>query len=197
MKKIIALALTLVLVLSMSVTVFAADTDYLGDYKGNTNIEDTNPDDNDWNTDAHNISITLSGTENVDKVYYVVVNWQTLSFTYTFKTDLTWDPIDHAYEDVDGNAVATPGSWDATTKTITVTNHSNDNVTVKAKANDADANDGVAIAATVATAELVSAVGTEFEKAPKTDVTVSISGTPADLDVTTAGTVVITIEHTV
>lgn len=194
MKKIIALALTLVLVLSMSVTVFAADPDYLGEFN---NPEDPAASANGNTTDAHQVKITLTGAVTSDKVYYVVVGWEELTFTYTFDTSVTWNPLEHAYEDGVGDAVAEPGSWSGA-KTITVTNHSNDNVTVTATREAAPNNNGVTITATVANPTLNSAVGTDFGTAPSTTVEVSVSGTPTDLDVaqdTVVGTVVIAISH--
>lgn len=179
MKKIIALALTLVLVLSMSVTVFAEEILQSG-YTGPEKMA----------SDPQNVTITIAGTSANSKVYYVEVKWDTLAFTYTFATGATWDPTQHTY--TNNNT----GSW-SDPKTITVINHSNDNVTITATPQAAANNNGVTITASVANSALNSAVGTAVAEAPKTEVTVSVSGTPVDLDAqdTVVGTVVIAFSH--
>lgn len=113
MKKLIALLMALTLVISMSVTVLA-DT-----YEGSGT-----PLTGDVTVIIHHDSIPAD-------VYYVVVDWNSLSFTYSFGDRPVWNPEEHVYE------TKGEGDWDKTNANITVTNHSNVAVSATAKfAND-------------------------------------------------------------
>lgn len=73
-------------------------------------------------TSTGDVTVT-SNPPTVGKVYYVVVNWESLDFTYDFGEAPTWNPLTHTYSST--NAVG----WGAKTEaTITVTNHSNERI---------------------------------------------------------------------
>ena len=110
MKKFVSLILALVLVFSLTVSA-SAET---------------------YTTGNDNKVVTIK-KDVPDKatVYYVIVNWGTLDFTYTY-TSQTWIPERHVYEAGENS------EWNQESTTITVTNHSNAVVQVDAFLSNAD-----------------------------------------------------------
>lgn len=196
MKKIIALALTLVLVLSMSVTVFANGV--MGNYDTvNKTVASTMTD----TSSTGNIGITINqGTNSAAKIYYVTVDWASMTFTYSFNDSTQWNPLTHQYESTSGAATAT-GTWDTQkiTNAITVTNHSNATVTSSVTLATATVNgvtasitgDKTPDSFTLAAADDVAL--NNFAGADKAIFNVAIDGTPADPAVTTSFQITVTL----
>lgn len=168
MKKFLTLALAIVMVLTLSVNVFAeAQTNSsLGTAAGST----TKP------TTSDEIPVTINTiTTTADTVYRVDVEWESLTFTYTFGNDGDWNPTTHLYE----NPVS--DGWDKTTTTFSVNNHSNTAVNVTVACTNAANNETGVTAAiegdTTGTLDM-AAVGSNFGDAPSKEFTVKITGTP-------------------
>lgn len=187
MKKIIALALTLVLVLSMSVTVFATGST---SGKSGTVVYDTTKTPAVGPTDTNGeVTISMNSTDaKVDNVYYVVVAWNNLTFTYDFgNATLTWNPLTHEYA-VDG----TTKGWSKEVEkdALTVANHSNAPVTVNATV------DGAKQGITVKLTENTSAADnildpadvdsriSNYGAADRLVYDIQVSGTPLSTDTT-------------
>lgn len=178
MKKIISVLLAVALIAAMSVTVFAA-----------TPAAQTIQELSGTATGQVDVKIAKNAEQDITKVYYVDVTWDSLDFTYTFnksKTN-TWQPGSHTYTE-EGNANA---NWDKTSATVTVTNHSNAAVVVSAAA--PTAMNGVSVAVTDPV-NLPSAVGKATDAADlKGTFTVSVSGVPTVESDFTIGNVTLTI----
>ena len=197
MKKIIALALTLVLVLSMSVTVFAT-----GSTSGESGkvVYDTTKDPVVGPTDTNGkVTISMNSTdENVAEVYYVVVAWNDLTFTYDFgDAKLTWNPLTHEYA-VDG----TTKGWSKKVETdaLTVANHSN--ATVKVDATVDGKKQGItvdliektgAVDNILDSADVVSRIS-NYAAADRLVYNIQVSGTPVSKD-TTVFALTVKISH--
>ena len=131
-------------------------------------------------------------------VYYVVVSWDDLTFTFNFdgdNTEVVWDPTTHKY--MNGSSEAT-GTWAAATKNVTVTNHSNAAVAYAAKfTNDAvvsEAKNGVtATLEDQGTGTLITAEGTAVSAAPAAQYSVTVSGTPTTKEAFTVDTITVAI----
>lgn len=187
MRKFLTLLLAVMMIASMSVTAFATGASSIDDngaISGNTTCD---------------VMITSSGTDNSDVVYYVVVEWKTLTFTYSFNSNTAWNPEKHAYE----NGTDAAGTWyvgtgdtmsegNAITDAITVKNHSNADVWVAAKFgtnaladNNAKATN-LGVEAVIGNGnnyaagkiKIANAEGTEYNNPPETVFSVSVSGTP-------------------
>lgn len=180
MKKIISGVLSAALVLSMGITALAqeASTD-----EGLNTTPDTN-------TSTHTVDVKVSGASE-EKVYSVDVVWESTDFTYTVADNGKWDPATHTY----GGNTPTGGSWDKTSAKATVTNHSNAAVGVAANINTDTAN-GVTANVEVGKNTLETGDGRIYGNADKTDVTITVSGTPNTSTSFTVGTVTITLSAT-
>ncbi len=184
MKKIFTLLLVGLLALSLSLSAFAADAkDTTVDHE---QLEGGSAAD----SNAVDVVIDKSAVEDLEEtpVYKVVIQWESLDFTYIL-SDTQWNPDEHCY----------PGDWDKTEAKITVTNHSSAEVSVSA-AFDEDGSISATTKSVTATldleepAVLASAVGTALEDAPSRDITVSITGSPNDASADfTVGVITITI----
>lgn len=224
LKKMVAVATAMVLTLSMSTVAFAADQKVdreAHDTSASTTFdsrtaEKYNEENNVYkfdnatespksSTDTANVKVTV--VDNCTKIYNVTVEWQELSFTYTFNTNSVWSPEDHKYTSSSESEV---GSWSAG-KTVTITNHSNAwlTTTVVPTAAAEGMNYGVTIASPLKTGD-----GYEKNDANLTDASecaygvtgnadkaiyeISVSGVPSksDLDGHVVGTVKVTISKT-
>lgn len=182
MKKIITLALAVLMIFAMSVSAFAAPV-----------IDNRQDEDADNYEGTNNVTVTLpsdEGVTTIKKIYYVVVDWESLAFSYTFDvtpgTEVVWDPLTHTYKAED-NPVE--GQW-SEGKQITVYNHSNDEVTVTGQyAAGADEN-GLTVSLDKTTFDLDIALENDAGNAvAETDTTltdydaftVTVSGTPLDM----------------
>ena len=131
-------------------------------------------------------------------VYYVVVEWDDLTFTFNFdgtNAEVVWNPETHKY--MNGSSEAT-GSWAVATKNITVTNHSNAAVAYAAKfTNNAlvsEAKNGVtATLEDQGTGTLITAEGTAPTAAPSNKYTVTVSGTPTTKEAFAVDTITVAI----
>ena len=144
------------------------------------------------------VNVLDNGNHELTTVYYVVVSWDDLKFTFNFdgtNAQVVWNPSTHQYEK-DGT-VAT-GNWAVATKNVTVTNHSNAAVAYAAKfTNDAlvsEAKNGVtATLADLGTGTLVTAEGTAVSAAPSAQYSVTVSGTPTTKEAFTVDTITVAI----
>ena len=194
MKKIIALALTLVLVLSMSVTVFANDV--MSNYDTvNKTVDDPMTD----TSSTGNIAITINqGSNSEAEIYYVTVDWASMTFTYSFNDSTQWNPLTHQYENTSGAAT---GTWDrqAIANAITVTNHSNATVTSSVALTTATINgvtasitgDKTPASFTLQAADVFAL--NNFDGADYAAFNVAITGTPADPAVATSFAIPVTL----
>jgi len=184
MKKILTLVIVLAMILTLSVNVFAAEIS--NNQSGS-------------NSASADVKVTVSGTSTPDAVYFVVVDWSSLDFTYSLTANSGWNTDsskDHGY------ANAGTGGWSNTEGTVTVTNHSNVGITVAAVAEAAANTYGVTV--DCALAEKVPAqdnslnaavAGTEWSAADSAEYTITVSGTPTSegLASTTVATVKVSI----
>lgn len=143
------------------------------------------------------IDVQIKMTE-AAAVYNVVVEWDTMQFTYT--DGRTWQPSSHTY-------TGTGGSW-SEAKTVTVTNHSNRPVDITGAITDSISNDGVtpAISASAASATTLKSADSDgiYASVPSADkvvYSVSVSGDPTVspdkyADFTDTGVITITIAAT-
>lgn len=177
MKKIISGVLSAALVLSMGITALAQEA---GVPVTITSVTENN-------TSTHTVDVKVSGA-NEEKVYSVDVVWESTDFTYTVADNGKWDPATHTY----GGNTPTGGNWDKTSAKATVTNHSNAAVGVAANI-DTDTANGVTANVGVGKNTLVTGDGLTYGNADKTDVTITVSGTPNTSTDFTVGTVTITL----
>ena len=183
MKKLLALALVLTMALTVSVFAVGANpapgTELTALSGANSSAEAT-------------VDVKIAGSGDLQKVYSVVVTWESLDFTYNFTSTDRWDPETHNYE-----VTSQDGGWADDTSIITVTNHSN--TAIRAKA--AFKTGGVSLSSNDVTASINnpavtvnSAVGTEYANAPYATFEVSVDGVPSVTTDFTIGTVTITFE---
>ncbi len=172
MKKIIAIVLSLALVSCMSIAVFAAE-------EKDENLEAVG-------SSTSNVDVKVEGTESIETVYYVTVDWDSLDFAYSFDDSNEWNPQNHTYtktSDVSG--------WDKESANIQVINHSNAGVKVNA-AIDQPTKNGVTAALDNAAFDLATGVGLTFDTADKDTIAVNVSGIPTVETDFTIGTVTVT-----
>ena len=163
MKKLLALLLVAVLAASMSISGFAASVTTSGNTTGDVNVkinsDELDPDDNDPDNPKN-------------PVYYVVIEWDSLDFTYTLSS-LEWDPVTHNY----------PGIWNKSTAEVKVTNHSNAAVAVSATFASTGATEvttnSVTATLTDNSFDLETAVGTDANEAPSDTAIVTVNGHPS------------------
>lgn len=204
-KKLVAVTTGLVLALGMSVGVAAADkTDVIYDADGTSYSPTTNVPtganliEMDNKTGTASQDVTVKVVKSDKKIYRVDVEWDTLTFTWSWSgnSDAIWNPDKHEYGDG-------TGEWDKTTANIKVTNHSNDAISFDYKFETANATtttvDGVKGELTLAsgTTSVATAEGTAFGSAPSSTVLLTISEKP-DTDVTDTfnlDTIKIVISH--
>lgn len=173
MKKLVTLVLALALVLSIGTTALADTV---------TDVDETRTID----VTAKYTSSTTTGT-----VYYVQIDWDPMTFTYTEKKTETWEPTNHSY------STSATGSWDRTSSEVTVTNHSNVDVDVAmsyaAKATDI----GVTATLTGGNKTLSAGEVGGYKTADSVTGTLTITGTPNSKVTATGitmGTITITIK---
>ena len=175
MKKAFALILTLAMVFSLSVPASSAaitgtGTGDVGEVKVNV----------------------IPGGSSTPSVYYVTVNWDSLTFTYTESSHTKlWQPEKHTYQ-----TTGTSGGWNKTSADITVTNHSNVGIGVAMTfdgSGTAKTVNGVTATLTNHTFDLDTGVGRTFETADKNSTTVTVANTPNVSDGFTIGMVKIAI----
>lgn len=174
MKKALSALLVLTMAGCLSLSSFALEE---------TVTSVTDPD----NKSDETVHVIIGGKENLDTVYSVTVNWDSLDFTYNFTADATWDPATHTYTG------GSTGSWaNGGTASVKVTNHSNDGVKVAATIDTATKN-GVTASLQNPNFDLTTGEGLTPETADSDTITVSVSGTPTtdtDFDI---GTVTVAI----
>lgn len=161
MKKVFALILTLALAFSLSVFAYAAPITGTG------------------SGDVGEVKVNvIPGSSNTPTVYYVTVDWDSLTFTYTRgSTTRNWDPEKHDYSDAGGG-----GSWDKTSSDITVTNHSNTAIGVAMNFDGGDTEktvSGVTATLTNHTFDLATGVGRTFAEADNASATVMVKDAPS------------------
>lgn len=186
MKKLLTLMLALVFAFAMSVNIFAAEA--------NTDGEKLDPTKTNNSTTA-NVDVKISGSDNLETVYSVVVTWESLDFTYNFGEADLWDPTEHNYS---SSGTGTEGGWTDNTAVITVTNHSNANIRAKASfAEEAQSLTRNDVTASISNPSFTvsSAVGTEYNSAPNGTFTCTVSGVPSVTSDFNIGTITITIEN--
>lgn len=136
------------------------------------------------------------------KIYYVVIDWGTLTFTYDFGQTKTWDPSNHKFNTAGtGGWVQSDSTKAATVSSdITVTNHSNGGVKVTAALAGAEnANKGTAAAALNKDSLTLTAAeaNNDFNDAPFGSFTVTVSGVPGAVNSTAEGFKIGTITLTI
>ena len=166
MRKIINIALALSLILALSLTAMAAD---LGE--------------------SRDVTAKYVKTETEEPVYFVDLNWDGLTFTYTETAEKTWNPNTHSY------TTETSGAWDKTEAKITVTNHSNVDVDVTMSVTPVSGT-GVNVAISGGNATLAAGVVDQKDNADFVTGTMTISGKPNDT-VTAAGVKVASVTVTI
>ena len=86
MKKIVSLFLALALVFSLTISASAA-------------ISSANIDNNsDPKETSEVVKVNVVAPVSSDEIYYVVVKWDSMDFTYKFANQGTWNPQTHAYD---------------------------------------------------------------------------------------------------
>lgn len=134
------------------------------------------------------VKVTVNGVEVASTIYYVVVEWDSLNFTYDFdEAGRVWDPEAHEEVITQGNAgweVDTANGQDAISNgvkgDITIVNHSNAAVSYTAELAVGDDLAGVAVALNGDDAKtLTSGVGLTFDTADKGTFAVEITGAPS------------------
>lgn len=177
MKKIISIVLAVSLIFALALTATA-----VGNADLNSAINgDTSKD----------VKVTVDGVETAGTLYYVVIEWESLDFTYDFKeTGRTWDPENHTETYTEGAAAWTvntaggqeaisDGVNDGVKSEITVINHSNTAVSYTAALADGTALDGVNVALSGDSSKtLTTGVGKTFATADKGTFAVSVTGAP-------------------
>ena len=79
-------------------------------------------------TYGKDVDIAITGIKNASTVYYVVIDWEAMTFTYNFaETSNVWNPEMHKEEISRGTA-----GWDKNEASVTITNHSNAAIDVSA-----------------------------------------------------------------
>lgn len=181
MKKILSIALAIAMVLSLGVCSFAAT------------IESEN------GSTTTDVIIGVGDLTPAEKVYYVEVTWESLTFTYSKGTQGEWDETTHTYGDTTG------AGWDKTSATISVENHSNATVNVAAGFSNGESlensktTSGVTATVTVNNASLVMpAINEDVVNNPSPDgtigtITVSVADAPDVDNQFTLGTITISI----
>ena len=174
MKKFITTILSLALVGSMSGAAFAENTATNGG--GETSVP---------------VNGIFTPAQAPSEVISADIVWDEMSFTYTAPSKGTWNPKTHAYE----NPVAGGWTWDNATEektepVITVTNHSNTEIkAVLAFSTDIDGLNGTFSKDILV---LATAENTEFDNAPKDEVTFTVGGSAIDAS-KSLGTVTVTV----
>lgn len=179
MKKLLSLVLAIIMICCLSVSVFAGDDTYDGSGS------------NDY---SNEVVVKIDSSTAPDDVYYVVISWESLVFTYSYGEKPVWDPENHTYI-----TSGEPG-WDKTTAGIKVSNSSNVAITATATFTDADTEDN-AVTATLTNASFsleapeVTAAGESKSAAPSDEITVTIGGAPelGSKEQFTVGTIKLTI----
>lgn len=181
MKKLLAMILAATMVLSVSVTAFAAETKTFDSGEtGTGNPPYTASKDVEVNVTPHNPAT----------VYYVVVEWDDLTFEYDFDGAPTWLPESHTYDPVN------TAYWDKTLAEIKVTNHSNAAVdTIAAFKNNLTSTSLYNVTGTLNNAKLTLATGEglTWNTAASGTSVLNISGTPNVTGEFTLDTIKVTI----
>lgn len=176
MKKAFAVFCSIVIACGMSVTAFA-------DGAKNDKITSVGAE---GNSSTNDVDVIIDGTENLETVYSVTVDWESLDFTYTYDEGAVWNPDTHTYSE------NTAGGWDKTSANVKVTNHSNDDVSIAATMNSYTQN-GVTAAISNGTFDLATGEGLTYESAANNSFGVSVTGTPTTDTSFTIGTVTVAI----
>ena len=145
-------------------------------------------------SDVGTVSVAVTGLGGgTETVYYVVMDWDSLTFTYNFGgTRSIWKPETHTFATSGGGAVG----WVNDSANITLTNHSNADLDV-AMAFDGGGTgktvNGVTASITNHSFTLDTGVGKTFAEADKDTATVGVSGTPSVRSGFDIGKIVVTI----
>lgn len=179
MKKVFALILALVMVFSLAGIAFAETT----------TLDNRNPEYTGVGEGAVKVEYNPSTAGGI--VYYVVINWGNLTFTYQQSDAGTWDPDTHTYSNgkaagwVAGanQSVGDEGAY--VTASFSVENHSNADVQVTAAVVNPAENGTASLSVSRATGDddvLVSAVNAygNFDGADAAMYTVKMSGVPVE-----------------
>ena len=162
MKKFLALVIVVAMTLTLAVNVFA-ETSATKESLGQQEAE---------------VNVTVTGTSIPTNVYYVVVDWSDVDFTYNLTASSGWGNINNKHDySSDGTS-----SWVKSTGNVTVTNHSNAAISVKAALTLVE-NTGVTVeieenADTVAKSVAAAVEGTEWDSAASATYAITASGTP-------------------
>lgn len=131
-------------------------------------------------SDVGTVSIAVTGHGGSSgPVYHIVLNWDSLTFTYDLaESETTWDPDDHRYESSGrGNA-----GWVNDSAGITVTNHSNTdigvNISFEGGGTEKTVNN-VTATLTNASFTLATGVGRDYASADSNAATVTVSNAPS------------------
>lgn len=193
MKKFLALLLAVMMIASMSVTAFAAEDVEAKDIRKELKTDAAT----EGKTADVNVVIKNNDNESMtaDTVYFVVVEWKSMDFTFKFTnttdTEIKWDPTQHAYVNAsneklegawqadDTNDITVSGTAATQENAVKITNHSNATVTVGAAVNTTAVN-GVETTISEGTdVVLPSAVGlTTTDGSLSKAWNVTVSGTP-------------------
>lgn len=127
-KKLLALLLAGAMVMGLSVTAMAAEaTNHFANkelqgitLKAQQNVP---------YSDKNDVTVKVN-PNNPGAVYYVIVEWDNLEFTYNFGDAPEWDPLTHQY--TSNNATGWGTTAESRDRNIKVTNHSNREMNVTA-----------------------------------------------------------------
>lgn len=182
MKKLLTLVLVLAMALTLTVSVFAETIE------GAAGTQDVP------------VNVTVDN-DAAEIVYYVVVTWENLDFTYTYGADRGWNTTEGQQHGYTGNFTGSGWGADKTataTGTITVANHSNVDVTVSqnlVKVAGGDTLDVDCDFADGSDANVAAAVaGTAWAECDTAEFVVTVSGTPDQALTTKTQVATVTIE---
>ena len=174
MKQIFTLALTFLLIFSLVTVTAFAETSKISATGG---------------TATKAVTASYSAGAGGGTVYSVDITWDSMAFTYSEGPSPTWNPETHT------SGQGGTGGWSSSGNKVTVTNHSNTEVTATLAYASTEGFKGISGSFDKSTMNLVTAVGTTFENAPKDTAALTLDGT-LDSSVkkpTQIGTITVTI----
>lgn len=121
-------------------------------------------------------------------VYSVDVTWDDMTFIHNESGSKTWNPDTHTHTD------NTTAGWNKTSAAIKVTNHSNAAVKATASYSPATGYESAGMSFGTNGNTIATAVGTGYDSAPNTTITVTPSGSLPESTNGKIGTITVTIE---